>query len=61
MSSRNVDPPWRWRKQILHVLAYDDVARPAVLDAAAQLDAGVHADASILYVTTTDGNDAFIY
>jgi len=60
VSSRNVDPPWRWRKQILHVLAYDDVARQAVLDAAAQLDAGVRAD-TILYVTTTDGNDAFIY
>ena len=60
VSSRNVDPPWRWRKQILHVLAYDDVARQAVLDAAAQLDAGVRGD-TILYVTTTDGNDAFIY
>lgn len=60
VSSRNVDPPWRWRKQILHVLAYDDVARQAVLDAAAQIDAGVRAD-TILYLTTTDGNDAFIY
>jgi hypothetical protein len=60
VSSRNVNPPHRWRKQILHVLAYDDVARQAVLDAAAQLDAGVRAD-TILYLTTTDGNDAFIY
>jgi hypothetical protein len=60
VSSANVDPPWRWRKQILHVLAYDDVARQAVLDAAAQLDAGVRGD-TILYLTTTDGNDAFIY
>lgn len=60
VSSRNVDPPWRWRKQILHVLAYDDVARQAVLDAAAQIDAGVRGD-TILYLTTTDGNDAFIY
>lgn len=60
VSSQNVDPPWRWRKQILHVLAYDDVARQAVLDAAAQIDAGVRAD-TILYLTTTDGNDAFIY
>lgn len=60
VSSQNVDPPWRWRKQILHVLAYDDVARQAVLDAALQIDAGVRRD-TILYVTTTDGNDAFIY
>jgi len=60
ISSQNVDPPWRWRKQILHVLAYDDVARQAVLDAAAQIDAGVRGD-TILYLTTTDGNDAFIY
>lgn len=60
VSSQNVDPPWRWRKQILHVLAYDDVARQAVLDAAAQIDAGVRGD-TILYLTTTDGNDAFIY
>ncbi|MCA2977958.1 MAG: hypothetical protein INH41_25160 [Myxococcaceae bacterium] len=60
VSSQNVNPPWRWRKQILHILAYDDVARQAVLDAAAQLDAGVRRD-TILYVTTTDGDDAFIY
>jgi hypothetical protein len=60
ISSQNIDPPWRWRKQILHVLAYDDVAKQAVLDAAAQLDASVRGD-TILYLTTTDGNDAFIY
>lgn len=60
VSTQNVNPPYRWRKQILHVLAYDDVARQAVLDAAAQLDAGIRGD-TILYLTTTDGNDAFIY
>lgn len=60
VSTQNVNPPYRWRKQLLHVLAYDDVARQAVLDAAAQLDAGVRGD-TILYLTTTDGNDAFIY
>jgi hypothetical protein len=60
LSSQNVNPPWRWRKQILHVLAYDDVARQAVLDAAAGISPSVRAD-TILYVTVTDGQDAFIY
>lgn len=60
VSSMNVNPPWRWRKQILHVLAYDDVARQAVIDAAAQIDSAVRGD-TILYITTTDGNDGFIY
>lgn len=61
VSSQNVQPPWQWRKQILHVLAYDDVAKQAVIDAAMNhIDAGVRAD-TILYITTTDGDDAFIY
>lgn len=60
VSTQNVNPPWQWSKQILHVLAYDDVAKQAVIDAAAQIDAGVRGD-TILFITTTDGNDAFIY
>lgn len=60
VSTQNVNPPWQWNKQILHVLAYDDVAKQAVIDAAAQIDAGVRGD-TILFITTTDGNDAFIY
>lgn len=60
VSSMNVNPPWQWRKQILHVLAYDDAARLSVIEAASQIDAGVRGD-TILYITTTDGNDAFIY
>ncbi|MGV3623295.1 MAG: hypothetical protein ACO1OB_20920 [Archangium sp.] len=60
VSTMNVNPPWQWNKQILHVLAYDDVAKQAVIDAAAQIDAGVRGD-TILFITTTDGNDAFIY
>lgn len=60
VSTQNVNPPWQWNKQILHVLAYDDVAKQAVIDAAAQIDPSVRAD-TILFITTTDGNDAFIY
>lgn len=60
ISSQNVNPPYRWRKQLLHVIAFDDVARQAVVDAAATVDAQVRAD-TILYVTVTDGDDAFIY
>ena len=59
-STANVQPPWQWNKQILHVLAYDDVARDSVLAALATIDAGVRGD-TILYITITDGNDAFIY
>ena len=50
MSSANVTPSYKWRKQILHVIAYDDTARSAVIAAAAQIDA----------ITRTDGDDAFI-
>lgn len=60
VSTANVQPPWQWNKQILHVLAYDDVARDAVVQAAMNIDAGVRGD-TILYITVTDGDDAFIY
>jgi hypothetical protein len=59
-STANVQPPWQWNKQILHVIAYDDVARDAVVQAAMNIDAGVRGD-TILYITVTDGDDAFIY
>lgn len=60
ISSQNVSPPYVWRKQILHVLAYDETARAAVIQAAMQIDPSIRAD-TILYVTRTDGEDAFIY
>ncbi len=59
-STANVQPPWQWNKQILHVIAYDDVARDAVVQAAMNIDAGVRGD-TVLYITVTDGDDAFIY
>ncbi len=60
VSTQNVNPPRAWQKQILHVIAYDDVAKQAVIDAAATIAPQIRAD-TILYITVTDGDDAFIY
>jgi len=59
-SSANVAPADKWVKQILAVLAYDDQHANTVMQAWLGLDATVRAD-TVLVVTTTHGDDAFIY
>jgi hypothetical protein len=60
LSSANVAAGDAWTKQILHVLAYDDQHRDAVYQAYAQIAPATKAD-TIVIVTVTDGDDAFVY
>ena len=59
-SSANVSAEDRWDKQILAVLAWDDQAADTVVQAWDSLDAATKAD-SLVIVTTTGGDDTFIY
>lgn len=59
-SSANVSPPHEWRKQILHVIAYADMHVQSIHDAYATLAPELTAD-TILVVTVTHGDDAFVY
>ncbi len=60
MSSANVAPSHQWVKQILHVIAYADMHAESVLSAYAQLAPELTAD-TVLLVTVTHGDDAFVY
>jgi hypothetical protein len=60
VSSANVAPEDAWEKQILSVVAYGPMHVDSVLTAYAGLDPAIKAD-TILVVTATDGDDAFIY
>lgn len=59
-STANVSAQDRWDKQVLAVLAYDDATAAVVEQAWNGLDAGVKAN-TIVVVTTTGGDDTFIY
>jgi hypothetical protein len=59
-SSANVAAEDAWRKQILHVIAYEDQHAASLETAYGQLDASVVAD-SVVLVTVSDGEDLFIY
>lgn len=59
-STANVSAGDRWSKQILAVLAWDDQAADTVAQAWDMLDPAVKAD-TLVVVTTTDGDDTFIY
>lgn len=59
-SSMNVAETDRWRKQILAMLAWDDAAADVMEQAWVGLDPSVKAD-TIVVMTTTDGEDTFIY
>lgn len=59
-SSANVAPEDAWVKQILHVVAYAPMHRESVLAAYAALDPALRGD-TVLVVSVTDGEDAFIY
>ena len=60
LSTQNVTPADAWKKQILHVLAYDQQHRDAIGQAYALIPAATRAD-TIVMVTVTDGADAFVY
>jgi hypothetical protein len=59
-STAHVSAADRWDKQILAVLAYDGPTADTIQQAWTSLDASVQAD-TIVVVTTTDGDDTFIY
>lgn len=60
LSSAHVAPSDRWVKQILSVIAYGEQHAVAIEDAWASIDAAVRAD-TIVIVTVSDGDDAFLY
>jgi hypothetical protein len=60
LSSSNVAPVDAWEKQILSVLAQTPEHATAIADAWALVDPAVRAD-TIVYVTLTEGDDAFVY
>lgn len=60
LSSANVAPEDAWVKQILSVVAYGPMHLESLLTAYEGLDPAVKAD-TILVITVTDGDDAFIY
>lgn len=59
-STANVAPEDAWVKQVLHVIAYADMHAESIFAAYAGLDAELTAD-TILLVTVTHGDDAFVY
>ena len=59
-SSADVAPEDAWVRQILQVLAYQPEHAAAVAEAWATIDPALRAD-TIVMVTTTDGDDGFIY
>ncbi len=60
LSSANVAAADAWQKQILHVLAYNDQHKDALAQAYPMIPANTRAD-TIVMVTVTHGDDAFIY
>jgi hypothetical protein len=60
VSSANVSTGDAWQKQILHILAYEMQHVTALQTAYGLLDPAVLAD-TIVIVTLTEGDDAFIY
>ncbi len=60
LSTMNVSAADRWDKQILAVLAWDDLTADTIADAWTALDPAVKAD-TIVIVTATAGDDTFIY
>lgn len=60
LSSARVAPEDAWVKQILYVMAYAPGHEDSLQTAFDQIDPGIKAD-TILMVTVTNGDDAFIY
>lgn len=60
LSAQNADPADEWQRSVLHVVAYDPTYADAIETAFSSLDATVTAD-TIVFVTVTNGEDAFAY
>jgi hypothetical protein len=60
LSSANAAPEDSWEKQILHVIAYSNQHAQSLLTAYGSLDSAVKAD-TVVIVTVSDGDDAFLY
>ncbi|MDY0003210.1 MAG: hypothetical protein RBU30_18060 [Polyangia bacterium] len=60
LSAANAQPWDAWERSILHVIAYNAQYADAIESAFYALDPSVTAD-TILMVTVTDGDDAFVY
>lgn len=59
-STANVSPVDAWTKQILYIFAYDEQYVGVLQTAYGQIDASTRGN-TIVYITRTDGADAFIY
>ncbi|MDB4963357.1 MAG: uncharacterized protein JWP01_3356 [Myxococcales bacterium] len=59
-STMNVSAADRWEKQILAYMAFDDQAATTLDQAWSMMDASIKGD-TILLVTTTHGDDQFLY
>lgn len=60
ISSANVAPADNWPKQILHVIAYAPEHVPVLRAAWEAIEPAVKAD-TVVYITTSNGDDDFIY
>jgi len=60
LSSAAVEAPYQWEKQLLSVLAWDEPTADTLQTAWDALPGDVRAD-TILWVTATNGEDAFLY
>jgi hypothetical protein len=60
ISTMNVQPPHGWRKQVLAVLAYEQMHADSVRQIWNSLDAMTRAD-TVMYVIVTDGLDRPVY
>jgi hypothetical protein len=60
ISTANVDPADAWVKQILYIIAYADAHVAVIEDALLMVEPAVRAD-TVIMVSVSDGEDAFIY
>ncbi|MBU52807.1 MAG: hypothetical protein CL920_29295 [Deltaproteobacteria bacterium] len=60
LSASNASTQDAWERSILYILSYNKQYTDTVIAAYQQLDAKIK-DSTILIVTTTDGNDDFVY
>lgn len=60
LSSASVSAGDKWKKQILSIIAQDQLHADAMVQAYAMIDPAVKAD-TIVVMTVTDGDDDFIY
>lgn len=60
LSAANATAANAWDRSVLSIIAYDEQATQSLLAAYHQLDSSVTLD-TILFITSTDGDDAYLY